>query len=79
MRARPALISAMRTRTPLTLECVTILLEAGATPGAVRFNTLCDPGLGKYTRVNLSDMHDKLLHKLGVEKVRPPTPLQLLT
>jgi hypothetical protein len=71
-----ALLAAMRTRTQSTLDCVTRLLEAGATPGAIRFNALCsDAALGRFTRVNLLDLHDKLIAKLGVYKVRAPCHL----
>jgi hypothetical protein len=61
----------MRTRTPRTLECVTILLEAGATPGALSFNSLCELSLGRYAHINLRSLHDKLLKKLCVDQVRP--------
>jgi len=59
-----ALVSAMRDRTPKTLSCVSILMEAGAELSSIAFNALCEPHLGRYVEVPLHELELKLLSKL---------------
>jgi hypothetical protein len=70
-----ALISAMRTRTADTLECVTVLLDAGVKAEGIGFNTLCDSSFDRYSRVEFGVMHEQLLKKLNLASLDDIKPI----